>query len=232
MSSESRSRIMAKVRRGSLGQEATQIQAQLDSFGIAPAAPLPHTDIATAFMCNVLKNKGTLDCAPDRSTAVKAVARYIYEHYRSQRLVAGNDPRLAALPWRDGGLLPRFGELEPGEPVSLTYARWGVAETGTVVTLTGKSNPAANNLLTEAHIVLVDLADLLVDMEQMWEHINADMATAGRPRGINCIAGPSGTGDIEGKMVMGAHGPRSWHVILLGDIPSTSVDEARRLSGQ
>ena len=232
MSSESRSRTMAKVRRGSLGQEATQIQGQLDSFGIAPAAPLPHADIATAFMCNVLKNKGTLDSAPDRSAAVKAVARTIYERYRSQRLVAGNDPRLAALPWRDGGLLPRFGELEPGEPVSLSYARWGVAETGSVVTLTGKSNPAANNLLSELHIVLLDLADLLVDMEQMWERINADMVITGRPRGINCISGPSATADIEGKMVMGAHGPRSWHVILLGGVPSSALEEARRLSSQ
>lgn len=231
MSSESRSRIMAKVRHGSRGQEPENIQRELASFGTAPPAPLPHPDVATAFLCSVLKNKGTVDIATDRSGAVKAVARYIYDRYRSQRLVASNDRRLAALPWRDGGLLPRFGELEPGELVALSYARWGVAETGSVITLTGKSNPAANNLLPDDHIVLVDLEDTVLDTEQMWERLNIDMTAQGRPRGINCISGPSGSGDIEGKLVMGAHGPKCWHVILLGNVPASALDEARRLAG-
>ena len=79
--------------------------------------------------------------------------------------MAGNDPRLAAMPWRDAGVLPRFGSLEAGEPVALSFARLGVAETGAVVTWTGKANPAANNLLPEHHIVLVDAADLVLTLE-------------------------------------------------------------------
>lgn len=228
MSSEARSRIMARVRHSSLGQDSEAIEAELNHFGVAPAAPLPHDDTLVAFMINVLKNQGSLDVAADRSAAVKAVGQYIYEHYRSHRLVAGNDPHLAAMPWRDGGVLPRFGELEPGESVALSYARWGVAETGAVVTLTGKGNPAANNLLPEHHIVILDIDKLLPDLEQLWQELEHVMEHEGRPRGINCIAGPSSTADVEATLVYGAHGPQSWHVILLGDIPDTALEQAQQ----
>lgn len=230
MNSESRSRVMARVRGASLRQDASAIENALDSLGIAPAAPLLHEDVTVAFMARVLKNQGTLALAQDRSQAVKAIGQYLYEHHRSHRLVAGNDPHLAAMPWRDGGVLPRFGELEPGEPVALSYARWGVAETGGIVTLTGKGNPARNNLLPEQHIVMLQADNILPDLEQLWEVLGPEMNHNGRPRGINCIAGPSSTADVEATLVYGAHGPRAWHVILLGDVPEDALVEAQALA--
>ena len=229
--SSARSQIFAKLRHTSRGTGPEALERELASLGHAPGAALPCPELCAAFLANVLKNQGTVDCASDRSAAVKAVAHYLYQHYRSHRLVAGNDPRLAAMPWRDAGVLPRFGSVEPGEPVALSFARLGIAETGTIVTWTGKANPAANNLLPEHHIVLVDSADLVPCMEQAWEKINQDMDKTGRPRGINFIAGPSSTADIEGQLVYGAHGPRSWHVILMGEVPLTALEEARAIAG-
>ena len=231
MSNDRRSRVMARVRAASAGNEAAVIDQQRDALGEASAATLPHEDPCIAFMANVLRNQGTLDVAPDRSTAVKQVAQYVYQHYRSHRLVAGNDPRLAAMPWRDGGVLPRFGELEAGEQVALSYAQWGLAETGATVFLSGKHNPSRNNLLPEHHVVLVDAQSVVPDMESLWQQVNASMATQGRPRALYCIAGPSSTGDIEGQIVYGAHGPRAWHVIMLGDVTDEQVDTARALHG-
>ncbi|HHW62801.1 MAG TPA: LUD domain-containing protein, partial [Rhodocyclaceae bacterium] len=42
-------------------------------------------------------------------------------------------------------------------------------------------------------------------------------ATAGQrpPRNVNIITGASGTTDIEGSLVLGAHGPRYLHVIIV-----------------
>ena len=96
-----------------------------------------------------------------------------------------------------------------------------------MVTWTSKANPAANNFLPEHHIVLVDKNDLVPTMEQAWERINHALETTGRPRGINFIAGPSSTADIEGELVYGAHGPHRWHVVLLGDIPVDAQNIAR-----
>jgi L-lactate dehydrogenase complex protein LldG len=135
------------------------------------------------------------------------------------------------MPWRDGGVLPRFGAAEDQEPAALSYARLGVAEIGAIVTYTGKANPATNNLLAEHHIVLVNSEDLVANMDQAWERINSDTEREGRPRGINFIAGPSSTADIEGQLVYGAHGPRSWHVILLGEVAESVLDDARAIAG-
>ena len=232
MTDSARSQLFAKLRGCSSGTPAAELERELLAMGRAPAAALPSPDLCAAFLANVLKNQGTVDCAGNRSETVKAVGQYVYQYFRSHRLVASNDSRLAAMPWRDAGVLPRFGSVEPGEPVALSFARLAIAETGSIITWTGKANPAANNLLPEHHIVLVDSADLVTTMEQAWDSINQEMTKTGRPRGINFIAGPSSTGDIEGKLVYGAHGPRSWHVILMGDVPLTALDEARDLASR
>lgn len=231
MTDSARARIFAAVRRASAGADADKIERELASFGKAPGASLPAADLCTAFLANVLKNQGSADCVSNRSGAVKAVAEYLYGHFRSLRLVAGNDPHLAAMPWREAGVLPRFGTVEAGEPVTLSYALLGVAEIGGIVTLTGKANPAANNLLSDHHIVLVDSSRLVPDMEGAWEVIRTEIDKSGRPRGINFIAGPSSTADIEGQLVYGAHGPRHWHVILMGEQPENALEKARELAG-
>jgi L-lactate dehydrogenase complex protein LldG len=207
---------------------ARDIRRERDKLGSAPPPALPCADLAEAFLANVVRNRGSIDRAVDRAAAVQAVARYLYDHYRSQRLVVSNDPRLAALPWRDAGLLPRFGATAPGEPVALSYAQLGVAELGAVVTWTGKANPSANNLLPEHHLVLVDQADLVATTEDAWQRLRAQTDGADRPRGINFIAGPSSTADIEGKLVYGAHGPRNWHLILLGELPEDILERAHQ----
>ena len=230
MSESARASIFARIRYSGSGASAVEIAAQREALGRAPAADLPGPDLPSSFLANILLNHGTVDIVGNRSEAVVAVGKYIYQHHHTHRLVAGNDPRLAAMPWRDAGVLPRFGELEAGEPVALSYARLGIAETGSVVTFTGRANPAANNLLPENHIVVVDSTDLVSDMEAAWSRIAQAMTNEQRPRGINFIAGPSSTGDIEGKMVYGAHGPRHWHVILLGEVPQSALEEARAIA--
>lgn len=231
MSDSARSRIFARIRRSTRREEPQAIEGELRGLGASPVAELPAPDLPRAFLANVLKNQGTVATAANRSEAVKAIGNYVYQHFRTHRLVAGNDPRLAAMPWRDGGVLPRFGSAEDGEPVSLSYARLGVAELGAVVTYSGRANPAANNLLAEHHLVLVNCEDLVADMDRAWHRINADAEQEGRPRGVNFIAGPSSTADIEGQLVYGAHGPRSWHVILLGEMEASALEDARRLAG-
>lgn len=227
MSNGARSEIFARLRGAGTGLAATEIAHEREQLGCAPKPALPCQDLAQAFLVNVLRNRGSIDTAADRSGAVQAVARYLYDHHRSQRLVAGNDPRLAALPWRDAGLLPRFGAAESGEQAALSYAQLGVAELGAIVTWTGKINPSTNNLLPEHHLVLVDTGDLVGTAEDAWQRTFAEPGGAGRPRGINFIAGPSSTADIEGQLVYGAHGPRYWHVILVGETEENTLERAR-----
>ncbi|MDZ7785111.1 MAG: LUD domain-containing protein [Halioglobus sp.] len=230
MGASARAEVFARLYRSSGGASAPEIDRERESLGSAPRPAAPAVD--TTFLRNVLQNHGTAACAPDRSAAVREVGTYLYENLRSQRLVAGHDPRLAAMPWRDAGVLPRFGALEPGEEqVALSWARLGIAEMGAVVTFTGRANPSADNLLPEHHIVIVDTGDLVADAEEAWLRIGQFMAAEGRPRGINFIAGPSSTADIEGRLVYGAHGPRCWHVILIGEGSTEALERARAAIG-
>jgi L-lactate dehydrogenase complex protein LldG len=231
VSEDSRTAIFARIRRANQDRGASEdtIRRQLESLGDAPVATLPGADLEEAFLLNVLNNQGTVDCAADKTAAVQAIARFLFDNYRTQKLVAGADPRLAALPWRDGRLLPRFEPAEKGDLVALSHARLGIAETGSIITYTGRSNPASNNLLPEAHLVLLDRADLVATLEAAWTRIEEDSARLGRPRGINMISAPSSTADIELQLVKGAHGPRSWHVILMG--PGTEAALARVRQG-
>lgn len=222
-----RTELMGKLQRACKHAQPAHILAELNNLGEAPAPTLPSSQLCEAFLINVLKNQGTIACASNRSEAVNAVAQHLHSRFRTRKLVAGNDPRLAAMPWRDGAVLPRFGAAEHGENASLSYACMGIAETGSIITYTGKSNPAANNLLVEDHIVLVDTASLVATLDDAWVQIKEDQEKSGRPRGINFISGPSSTADIEAQLVKGAHGPRSWHVILLGEIPEGALDNAQ-----
>ncbi len=233
MSESARKSLLARLRRGGArpAPDPAAIAAELESLGAPPAPPLPGADPIEAFVINLLRNQGSAEGAADRGEAVRAVAGFLYRQYRSQKLAVGNDPRLGALPWRDAGLLPRFEPAADGELAALSYARLAVAETGAVVTYTGRANPARNNLLPESHLVLVDAADVVATMEQAWDRIGRDMLREGRPRGVNFIAGPSSTADIELRLVRGAHGPRQWHVILLGEGAPALVESARRAAG-
>jgi L-lactate dehydrogenase complex protein LldG len=36
------------------------------------------------------------------------------------------------------------------------------------------------------------------------------------PRALNLITGPSRSGDIEQTIILGAHGPRALHIVVVG----------------
>lgn len=231
MTDSPRTEIIARVRRASQGNPEEEISASLQRIGKAPGEAIDPDCLAELFLANVLKNGGGAGCAQNKSDAAKAVAQHLYQHHRTRKLVAGNDARLAAMPWRDGGVLPRFGAAIDSDLASVSYARIGVAQSGSIITWTGKANPASNNLLIENHIVLLDLEDLVADMDTAWQHINASQNSQRRHRAINVISAPSSTADIDMQLVMGAHGPRSWHVILIGEVAESTLEQARQLAG-
>jgi L-lactate dehydrogenase complex protein LldG len=89
-----------------------------------------------------------------------------------------------------------------------------VAETGSLVVLSGPDTPASTSLLPETHIALVPASRIVPGMEEAWQLIRH--ANAGElPRAVNFISGPSRTGDIEQTLVLGAHGPYRVHIVLV-----------------
>lgn len=218
--------ILSRVRARSRGGDPQNIAHELGELGHGPAALSRHADPRIGFLANVLINHGDILGAEDRSAAVACIGEYIADRHGRRKVVAGKDSRLAALPWREGGVLPRFGLIESGDSVGVSYARRAVAETGSIILEGGRDNPVTNSLLPEDHIVLVDSTDVVERLEDAWP--DAGSKERRRPRCLQIISGPSSTADIALNMVYGAHGPRSWLVILIApDAPALAAAAAR-----
>jgi L-lactate dehydrogenase complex protein LldG len=217
--SDARAEILGRVRRAQRSVlQRHEIPEALSELGAAPPASLDAADILEAFKLRVELNHASLEVAPTRAEAVQRISHAVYQRYRTHKVVAGNDPRLAAMPWRDGGVLVRFGAAGAEDPLSISYANLAVAESGSLVVFNNRSNPAANNWLVQDHIILLDQQDLVADFEEAWEKIRELEIEIGAARGISFISGPSSTADIKGHLVFGAHGPQRLHVILIGKV--------------
>lgn len=96
--------------------------------------------------------------------------------------------------------------------IAVTGAFAGIAETGTLVLLSGPESPTTLNFLPDVHIVVLRLEHIVSHIEDVWMRLRAEGKAM--PRTVNMITGPSRTADIEQTIQLGAHGPRSLHVIL------------------
>lgn len=146
-----------------------------------------------------------------------AVAGYLRGTNLPMRLRHGDDAGLGALPWSNEPTLSlEHGRAQPGDEVGLSRAAAGVAETGTLVMLSGADNPVTLNYLPENHIVVVSARDIAGSYEAAFEKVRARLGRGVMPRTVNLISGPSRSADIGGRPVLGAHGPRRLCVIVVG----------------
>ena len=99
------------------------------------------------------------------------------------------------------------------DKVGLTGSYCAVAETGTLVLLSGQNHHATTSLLPETHIAVVRRDRILKTMEEAWRLMRSEVGLL--PRQVAFISGPSRTADIEMTLVYGAHGPFRVHVIVV-----------------
>lgn len=137
-----------------------------------------------------------------------AVARYQLHNGITASPVTGPDPRLTGLAW---GSIEPTQTLEPNTALAVSVADYGIAETGSLVFTSGTETPSLTNYLPLHHIAIVERAKILAYLDDYWR-------AAGPPdaRLVGFITGTSGTADIEGRNVRGAHGPRFLHILILG----------------
>lgn len=112
-------------------------------------------------------------------------------------------------------LVERYKALLMEAAIGITTADFALADTGTLVIVSGNEQHRLISLLPPTHICLLDstrilpsLTNLLVHLSDRFRH--PELA----PRNITCITGPSRTADIEQTITMGVHGPKSLHVII------------------
>lgn len=163
--------------------------------------------------------------SPDEVPA--EVARYLAAENMPAELVMAPDPALDAIPWQERPLLAiRRGRADAGDAVSLTPCLAAIAETGTLMLVSGAGTPTTLNFLPDTHIVVVKAGQVVAGYEDGWDLVRAQFndQPGEMPRTINFVTGPSRTGDIEQRIQLGAHGPRRLHVVLIDEPPAMEND--------
>lgn len=177
-----------------------------------PRGPLPPpTDnLLTRFRECAIKLSSDVLSTNNRMEVPALLARYLNE----KKLPASGVcwPSLTVLPWNAAGLEMHSRPAKNDDLVGVTGAFCAIAETGTLMMLSGPETPATTSLLPETHVAVLDPGRIVATMEDAWDLLRKEHKQP--PRAVNFISGPSRTADIEQTVTLGAHGPYRVLIIL------------------
>jgi L-lactate dehydrogenase complex protein LldG len=220
----SREAILGNIR-GALGRGAVpddtaaalaeRVAAHRRNVIPARAAALDHAGRIDLFQTMAEEVQTSVARVASAEAVAGEVARYLAAENLPAELVMAPDPALDDCGWDGRPLLRiRRGKAEGADAVSVTPCLAAVAETGTLMLVSGADTPTTLNFLPDTHIVVVREGQVVAGYEDGWDRVRALGAW---PRTVNFITGPSRTGDIEQRIQLGAHGPRRLHVVIVGD---------------
>jgi L-lactate dehydrogenase complex protein LldG len=216
-SDEARKEILERIRqaqgRGRSRPSAAEREAVETYLRAHPRGPLRPLgdDLVERFSAMAESMQTTVDEVVSETDVPSAVRSYLERLALPLRGCMW--PALAGLDWAGAGLALEPRRATDTDPVGVTGAFAGLAETGSLMLVSSDDTPATVSLLPETHIAVLAASRLVPYMEDAW--VLARRTFGHLPRAVNFISGPSRTADIEQKMVLGAHGPYRVHVVLV-----------------
>ncbi|HEX3524122.1 MAG TPA: lactate utilization protein [Stellaceae bacterium] len=226
--SEARERILAAIRsslrRGRLGPDAeaelrARIAAHRRNLVPARATAIDEQERVELFIAMAEEVQATVTRVSSPAAVPEAIARYLAAENLPAELVMAPDASIDDIPWDTWPLLQiRGGRAEAEDRVSVTPCHAAIAETGTLMLISGAQTPTTLNFLPESHIVVVRRDQVVATYEDGWDRLRTVETTGALPRAINFVTGPSRTADIEQHIELGAHGPRRLHIVLIEDV--------------
>ena len=220
-----RAEILQRVRAGLGKGDAVARRAAAEATMRARArGPQPGfaDDLAERFARKALALASSVERVAGSQAVPAAVARYLAENGLPHQAVVTGD--VAGFDWSGAGL-DMAGRAAPeghflrgavdADKVGISGCFCAIAETGTLLLLSGPQRPASVSLLPETHIAIVSVDRIVATMEDAFALLRTEYGAL--PRAVNFISGPSRTGDIEQTIVLGAHGPCRVHLILTGE---------------
>ena len=185
--------------------------------GPRPAMP---ADLLQRFMSRATDMESTVQRVADRAAIPAAVARYVEALDLPPAIAAQKShqgvcwPEFADLDWKGVGLDIAVRPTLGADRLGITGTFCAIAETGTLVVLTGAAAQTATTLLPDTLVAVVQAERIVSGMEEAFALVRAERGAL--PRAINLISGPSRTGDVEQTIVLGAHGPFRVHILVVG----------------
>jgi L-lactate dehydrogenase complex protein LldG len=221
--STARERVLGRVR-SALGRRddgasaRARAEAYIAAHGQGPRPSLP-ADLLTRFMQRARDMESTVERVVDASAIPSCVARYLDALQLAPALAAQKSHagvcwrEFADLDWAGAGLSIEARPTIGSDRLGITGVFCAIAETGTLVILTGAETPTATTLLPDTHVAVLRADRIVAGMEEAFALIRRERGRM--PRAVNLISGPSRTGDIEQTIVLGAHGPYRVHIVVV-----------------
>ncbi|MCC6196166.1 MAG: lactate utilization protein C [Burkholderiales bacterium] len=220
----SRDEVLARVRKA-LGRTDADVtaRAQADAYlaahshGPRPAMP---ADLVQRFLERATDMASTVERIASMEAIPAAVRRYLDGLELPARIAEQKShagvcwPEFAHLDWSGPGLAIEARPTAGNDRLGITGTFCAIAETGTLVLVSGADTPTATALLPDTHVAVVRAERIVSGMEEAFALVRRECGTM--PRAVNMVSGPSRTGDIEQTIVLGAHGPYRVHVLVLG----------------
>lgn len=204
---------------GNRGAAVADAEAYIAARAHGPRPAMPE-DLLTKFINRATDMQSTVDRVADRSLIPTAVAHYINALDLPSAIATQKShkgvcwPEFADLDWKGVSLVIEARPTVGSDRLGITGTFCAIAETGTLVVVSGADTPTATTLLPDTHIAVVRADRIVSGMEEAFALIRREMGQL--PRAINMISGPSRTGDVEQTIVLGAHGPFRVHIVIVG----------------
>jgi len=211
-----RDNILGKIR-GALGRsrpmtetEASALRAKLRDHPRGPQ-PAMNWEPVSRFRERCLSLSSTVDEVAALDQVPAAVGRYLAGSGLERTGVCW--PEYARLNWAQAGLSIEARPARGDDKVGITGTYCAIAETGTLMLLSGPDTHPVTSLLPETHIAIVPITRILVSMEDAMDLLRRERGEL--PRQVAFVSGPSRTADIEMTLVLGIHGPYRVHIVLV-----------------
>jgi L-lactate dehydrogenase complex protein LldG len=229
-----RDEILAAVRRSLrvTGDEAPRRAAAQARLAQSPAGIIPRRGQgdagkrAATFGKEATRAQASLAGVAEAADVPAEVARFLRENNLAAAVRMGEDARLSAMPWGATALEISRGPSDGHDLNAVSAAFAAVAESGTLALVSGPDNPTTLAFLPDNHIVVMFADDLVGDYESVFVKLRAVYGAGAAPRTVNFITGPSRSADIEETLLLGAHGPRRLHIVVVGAAREASAAEA------
>lgn len=206
-----RENILSRISQARGSGIAADVDDEIRRHQRGPIPPLEE-DLIRRFGARAVSLSSDVEQARTIAEVPGLVARYLSERQLPMQGVCW--PALAPYGWNVAGIELQTRAARGDDLVGVTGAFAGIAETGTLMLLSGSETPATVSLLPETHIAVLESGRIVATMEQAWDRLRVERGVL--PRAVNFVSGPSRTADIEQTVTLGAHGPYRVMIIIVG----------------
>lgn len=215
--SESRNKILANLH--SARRPFTDISAPIDYLPVVPLDDHSPQALKVRFVAQAEKLACVVHQAKDETVAIQSICGLL----QGAENISAWDFEQIPLPGLAEALAAAGVGIaahdDPQVDFGITAAQAALAATGSLVVDSGPGKYRATSILPPTHIAIVKQSQIFASLESWIAHqreVGLDIFK--RTSNIVLISGASRTADIGMQLVMGMHGPKSLHIVLLCDV--------------